>query len=45
MLKGKIIKAPSKILVGLRFKHKCKCGRVISSNRMVCRECSKKPRL
>ncbi len=40
------IRAPAKILVGLRFKHKCpNCSKIIPSDRMVCNKCSRKMRI
>ncbi len=37
---GRRVRAPAKILVGLRFKHKCPfCGKVIPSSMMVCNKC------
>ena len=39
----RIIRAPAKILYGLRFKNRCiHCGRVIPSNRMMCNNCSRR---
>ncbi len=39
----RIIRAPAKILYGLRFKNRCiHCGRVIPPDRMVCNKCSRK---
>ncbi len=37
------IRAPAKILYGLRFKNECvKCGKEIPSDRIMCSVCSKK---
>ncbi len=37
------IRAPAKILFGLRFKNRCvMCGRAIPPSRMVCVPCSKR---
>ncbi len=43
MPEEKKIKAPAKILVGLRFKNKCiVCGRIILSDRNTCNTCLRK---
>jgi len=43
MARGRIIRAPAKILVGLRFKNRCAlCGKVIPPDRMVCNKCSRR---
>lgn len=37
------IRAPAKILFGLRFKNRCiKCGRIIPPGRMICIPCSRR---
>ena len=37
-----MIRAPTKILYGIRFKNRCKsCGKVIPSSMMVCNKCAK----
>lgn len=41
----KRIRAPAKILFGLRFKIKCKCGGVIPSDTMVCVRCARRRRV
>ena len=38
----KIIKAPAKILYGLRFKNRCKnCKRLIPPDKIICKKCNK----
>ncbi len=41
--KKNIIRAPAKILVGIRFKNRCKkCKKSIPPNKKLCNKCSKK---
>ena len=43
MVRVRRIRSPAKILVGLRFKNRCVlCGKVITSDRMVCVKCDRK---
>ena len=43
MARARIVRAPAKILVGLRFKNRCAlCGKVIPSDRVVCVRCSRR---
>ncbi len=43
---AKRIRAPAKILFGLRFKNRCViCGKVIPSDRTICSKCGKRQRL
>ncbi len=43
MPRRRMIRAPAKILYGLRFKNRCvKCGKEIPPDRVMCSTCSKK---
>ena len=42
----RVIRAPAKILVGLRFRNRCMgCGRVIPQGKMFCPICSRKRKI
>ena len=43
MARVRRIRAPAKILFGLRFKNRCAiCGKLIPSDRMVCVRCGRR---